>query len=89
MVAGAVGRLLERVGRARRVGLVLPDPVARVSLIRFEQVPPRAHDLDQLIRWQVRKAAPFPIEGTRAEIRARTVTGSASCPHAAKARAIK
>jgi Tfp pilus assembly PilM family ATPase len=62
VVAGAVGRLLERVGRARRVGLVLPDPVARVSLIRFEQVPPRAHDLDQLIRWQVRKAAPFPIE---------------------------
>ncbi len=30
--------------------------------MRFEQVPARAQDLDQLIRWQVRKAAPFAIE---------------------------
>ena len=51
-----------QVGRPRRVGLVVPDPVAKVSLVRFEQVPARAHDLDQLVRWQVRKAAPFPIE---------------------------
>jgi Tfp pilus assembly PilM family ATPase len=34
----------------------------KVSLVRFEQVPARAQDLDQLVRWQVRKAAPFPIE---------------------------
>jgi len=25
-------------------------------------VPPRAQDLDQLVRWQVRKSAPFPID---------------------------
>jgi hypothetical protein len=25
-------------------------------------VPPRAYDLEQLVRWQVRKTAPFPIE---------------------------
>jgi Tfp pilus assembly PilM family ATPase len=61
-VTGALGRVLERVGRPRRVGLIVPDPVAKVSLVRFEQVPPRAQDLDQLIRWQVRKAAPFAIE---------------------------
>jgi type IV pilus assembly protein PilM len=61
-VSAAVVRLLERVGRPRRIGLVIPDPVSRVSLVRFEQVPPRAQDLEQLIRWQVRKAAPFPIE---------------------------
>ena len=30
--------------------------------MRFEQVPPRAQDLDQLVRWQVRKTAPFAIE---------------------------
>jgi hypothetical protein len=29
--------------------------------LRFEQVPPRSHDLEQLIRWQVRKAAPFSL----------------------------
>ena len=48
--------------RPRRVALVLPDTVAKVSLMRFEKVPAKAQDLDQLIRWQVRKAAPFQIE---------------------------
>jgi Tfp pilus assembly PilM family ATPase len=62
VVVAALGRVLEQVGRPRRVGLVLPDMVAKVSLVRFEQVPARAADLDQLIRWQVRKTAPFPIE---------------------------
>ncbi|MBI3402759.1 MAG: pilus assembly protein PilM [Acidobacteria bacterium] len=61
-VAVALGRVLERVGRPKRIGLVLPDVVAKISLVRFEQVPSRAQDLDQLVRWQVRKSAPFPIE---------------------------
>jgi Tfp pilus assembly PilM family ATPase len=60
--AAAVARALDRIGRPRRVGLVLPDPVAKVSLVRFDQVPSRTDDLDQLVRWQVRKAAPFPVE---------------------------
>jgi type IV pilus assembly protein PilM len=58
----ALNRVLERVGRPGRVALVVPDAVARVSLVRFEKVPARAADLDQLIRWQVRKTAPFPLE---------------------------
>jgi len=62
VVMGALARVLERVGRPRRVGLVVPDVVAKVSLVKFEKVPPRAQDLDQLVRWQVRKTAPFPIE---------------------------
>jgi len=61
-VTAALGRVLERVGRPRRVGLVVPDVVAKVSLVKFEKVPSRAPDLDQLVRWQVRKTAPFPIE---------------------------
>jgi type IV pilus assembly protein PilM len=62
LVGAAVASALENVGRPRRVGLIVPDAVAKVSLVRFEQVPARAQDLAQLIRWQVRKAAPFPIE---------------------------
>ena len=62
MVVAALTRVLERLGRPRRIGLVVPDSVAKVSLVRFEQVPSRVQDLDQLVRWQVRKAAPFPIE---------------------------
>ena len=61
-VAGALGRVLERIGRPRRIALVVPDPVAKVSLVTFERVAERAEDLDELVRWQIRKAAPFPIE---------------------------
>jgi type IV pilus assembly protein PilM len=61
-VMTALNRVLESVGRPRRVGLVVPDAIAKVSLVRFEQVPARSADLDQVVRWQVRKSAPFPIE---------------------------
>ena len=61
-VLGALGRVLQQLGRPRRIGLIVPDIVAKVSLVRFEQVPPRVQDLDQLVRWQVRKTAPFAIE---------------------------
>ena len=62
-VAEAVKQVLGRVGgRPRRVALVLPDSVAKVSLVRLEKVPARAEDLDQLIRFHVRKAAPFHVE---------------------------
>jgi type IV pilus assembly protein PilM len=62
-VAAALGRVFDRIGgRPRRIGLVVPDLIAKVSLVRFEKVPARAQDLDQLVRWQVRKTAPFPIE---------------------------
>ena len=61
-VSGALARLLETMGRPRRIGLILPDVVAKISLVRFEQVPAKTQDLDQLVRWQVRKSAPFPID---------------------------
>jgi type IV pilus assembly protein PilM len=62
-LAGAIKAALEKVApRPRRVALVLPDSVAKLSLVRFEKIPPKAQDLDQLIRWQIRKAAPFKIE---------------------------
>ena len=58
----AVGRVLEGIGRPRRIGLVVGDPVAKVSLVRLRQVPTRWPELEQVIRWQVRKSAPFAIE---------------------------
>lgn len=61
-LATALGRVLERLGRPRRVGLVVDDPVAKVSLVTLQQVPARAQDLEQVVRWQVRKSAPFAIE---------------------------
>jgi type IV pilus assembly protein PilM len=63
LVGGAVRRALERVApRVRRVALVVPDTVARVSLVRFETVPAKAADLDALVRWQVKKTTPFALD---------------------------
>lgn len=62
-LARAIKSALEKAGaRSRRIALVLPDTTAKVSLVRFEKVPAKSQDLDQLIRWQVRKAVPFRIE---------------------------
>lgn len=62
-VAGALKRVLERLGsRAKRVALVIPDTTVKVSLLRFDKVPTRRDDLDQLVRWQLRKSAPFPVD---------------------------
>jgi Tfp pilus assembly PilM family ATPase len=63
----AVGRSVSQVltrlgGRTTRAALVIPDTAAKVSLIRFDKAPPTAADLAELVRWQVRKSAPFPIE---------------------------
>jgi type IV pilus assembly protein PilM len=62
-LTGAIKAVMDQLGaRGRRVALVLPDTVAKLSLVRFEKVPQKAQDLEQLIRWQVRKSAPFRIE---------------------------
>jgi Tfp pilus assembly PilM family ATPase len=64
-VVAALKRVLDQVGRPKRVGLVVPDPIAKISMVKFTQVPARQEDLNQLVRWQVRKAAPFPIEAAQ------------------------
>jgi Tfp pilus assembly PilM family ATPase len=62
-LTAAIKEALDKLSpRPRRIALVLPDTVGKVSLVRFEKVPAKLQDLDQLIRWQVRKAAPFRIE---------------------------
>lgn len=64
IVADALKKALTRagLGSPRRAALVVPDSIARVTLLNFEQIPSRTSDLDQLIRWQLRKATPFPID---------------------------
>lgn len=64
VVANALKQALDRAGlrSTSRAALIIPDSTTRVSLLTFDQVPPRAADLDQLIRWQLKKATPFPID---------------------------
>lgn len=63
-VVDALRQALDRAGlrSARRAGLVIPDTVARVSLLPFEQLPAKAAELAEIVRWQVKKATPFPLE---------------------------
>jgi Tfp pilus assembly PilM family ATPase len=64
VAAEALRQAIARAGleSARRTALVLSDSVARVSLLGFEAIPARAAELDELVRWQLRKATPFPLE---------------------------
>ena len=62
-LTSAIGSALDKLpARPKRIALVLPDSVGKLSLLRFEKIPEKMQDLDQLIRWQVRKSAPFKIE---------------------------
>jgi len=63
-VADALRRALERAGlrSPRRAALVVPDSVARVTMMSFEHLPAKAADVDQLIRWQLKKSLPFPVD---------------------------
>jgi len=62
-VSRALDAACQSVGlKPARVALVIPDLAAKVSLVRFDQVPSRRDDLEQLIRWQVKKSTPFPVE---------------------------
>jgi len=65
-LAQALTRLWDRLGsRPKRVALVIPDGVAKVSFIRFQQVPARSSDLDEMIKFQIKKGTPFQIEDSR------------------------
>jgi Tfp pilus assembly PilM family ATPase len=63
-VADALRRALDRagLGSARRAALVVPDSIARVSLLSFDDLPARPDDLDRFMKWQLKKSAPFAIE---------------------------
>lgn len=64
VVSQAVSRVFGQLGgmRPSRVALVVPDTVAKVSLLRLDTVPAKASDLHEIVRWQIRKASPFPVE---------------------------
>ena len=63
-VAQVIGRVLSQLGGGKpsRVSLIVPDTVAKVSLLKLEKVPAKSSDLQEIVRWQMRKTAPFPID---------------------------
>ncbi|MCC6162970.1 MAG: pilus assembly protein PilM [Acidobacteria bacterium] len=62
-VVDALRAVVEQIGgRPRRVAVAIADTAAKVSLLPFEQVPAQVRDLEQLVRLQLRKSVPFPVE---------------------------
>ncbi len=63
----AVGRaLLDVLQResieAREISIVLPDHLARTSLLHMGERPGRREEVLEVIRWKLRKAVPFKVE---------------------------
>ena len=74
----ALGSALERAGvlNAGRVALVLPDPVARVSLVPASELRGRRAEAEELIRFRLRKSVPFEIRDARVGVVAGGPAGS-------------
>ncbi len=64
----------------------MPDSVARVSLLTFDEMPARQSDREQLVRWQIRKATPFPIEQAQVADFTASTSGAAQSVAAVVAR---
>ena len=56
------GALLEVAPKEDRVCLVLPDSMARVSILRFNRMPANRREVLDLIRFRMQKVLPFRIE---------------------------
>jgi type IV pilus assembly protein PilM len=58
------------------IALVLPDPVARVSLVPASEVPARrSSEVEAMLRFRLRKAVPFEIDHARISFVSFTVPG--------------
>ena len=62
VVIDAIRAVLERLPRkVSKVGLIVPDRVARVSIIKFDQTPNNRSDLDKMIQWRISRSIPFTL----------------------------
>ncbi|HTZ72875.1 MAG TPA: hypothetical protein VMB47_03065 [Candidatus Aquilonibacter sp.] len=64
-VRRALQRVFSRVGNlSGPLALLLPDPVVRVFILPFEDLPRRTEDALPLLRWRLKKSVPFDVEET-------------------------
>ncbi len=62
-VADALGRAVRAVGNGRRhCALLVPDLVARVALLEFENLPDNPQEADALVRWRLGRDLPFDLK---------------------------
>ncbi len=56
----SAGKLRRVLGKGGRWGLLIPDAVARLSVLHFETLPAKAAEVDALLRWRIRETLGFP-----------------------------
>jgi len=45
-----------------RVSMVIPDHLARVALLSFDELPRTRREVIEMVRWKMKKAVPFKVE---------------------------
>jgi len=64
-VRGALRRVLNRIPtHGAAIAVLVPDPVVRVFILPFENLPRRADEALPLLRWRLKKSVPFDVEET-------------------------
>jgi len=64
-VRGALRRIFARIpAYGAPVALLVPDLVARVFILPFDNLPRRAADALPLLRWRLKKSVPFDVDET-------------------------
>src|SRR5262249_32671792 len=72
-VQGALGAVATK---ARDVIVVLPDAAIRVLLLDFETLPAKAHDIDPVIRFRLKKSLPFDVDQAAVSYHIRRQSGT-------------
>lgn len=67
---GEVQRTMEQVrevigNESSRLGLLVPDPIVRVSVLEFESLPNEHKEAEALVHWRLKEALPFALEEAR------------------------
>jgi type IV pilus assembly protein PilM len=64
-VRGALRRVFSRIPtRGAAITVLVPDPVVRVFILPFENLPRRADEALPLLRWRLKKSVPFDVDET-------------------------
>jgi len=59
-----VGSMLQTEGKKRddKISLVLPDHLARVAILKLEEMPRKRKETIELLRWQLKRSVPFKVD---------------------------
>src|SRR5262245_6669285 len=61
--------------KTRAVSIVLPDHLARVSIIALEELPRTRRELLELVKWKMKKAVPFKVEDASVDYQVMPASG--------------